>query len=145
MQPSLNTTQITKNIRLVGVPLVKVPQVWGRIFVMLKTAVDQNDGFTMDDVYNNLMQGFSQMWLADNGEIKGVAITQLINYPQKRTCLLLFTAGVDFDHWRHLLTDIESWAVSKGCKDIEFYGRRGWLKKDLGYKPTYVVFRKDLR
>lgn len=120
-------------------------KIWPKIYGILKTAVDQNDGFIMADVYQAISNGTMQLWIAaDRSEIKGVGVTQIYNFPQKRNCLLLFTAGMEFDHWRHLLSDIERWAISQGCKDLEFYGRRGWLKKDLDYTPTTVLFRKIL-
>jgi len=132
-------------MQLLQVPIDFLPKIWPKVHDILKSAVDQNDGFVMIDVYYAILNGTMQLWIAtDNDKIKGVGVTQLVTYPQKLTCLLLFTAGIDFDHWRHLLTDMERWATLQGCKDLEFYGRRGWLKKDLDYTPQTVLFRKIL-
>lgn len=134
-------------MRLIPVPWSYTGGVWPRIEETLKKAVDRNDGYTMEDVYKKIVNREMQLWLADDGkDIKGVAVTQILIYPRKSTCLLLFTAGAEWASWRHLLSDIEDWATQMGCSDFEFIGRRGWLKKDLdGYTAENVVFNKKLR
>lgn len=134
-------------MKLIPISHQDVDKIWPLASEILAPAVARNDGYELEDVFAALRQSRMQLWLADDGtNVKGAGVTQILTYPRKRTCLLLFIAGVDWDSWRHFLTDIEDWAVRLGCDDFEFIGRRGWLKKGLDdYTADTAVFNKKLR
>lgn len=126
-------------MRLEAVPHNHVFFVWKEIAPILKKAVDRSDEYSLHDVLDAILRRDMQLWIAvEDGEIKSAGVTMLQNYPQKRTCLLLFVAGEHFEKWYHLLEDIKKWADLNGCKDIEFIGRPGWKKY---FEETDMVYR----
>jgi len=123
----------------------QVQSVWEMAYEPLKKAVDRNKGFTMDDILDNLLRRMMQMWISVTDENEIEAVAQMQVYPQKKTCLLLFLGGQDTDHWRPFMRDLEQWAIQSGCTDMEFIGRRGWVKIMTDYDPVETVYRKTLR
>jgi len=124
----------------------QVQSVWELAYDPLEKAVKRNKGFTMDDILEALLKRMMQMWISvtDENVVEAVAITQMQAYPQKKTCLLLFLGGQDIDHWKPFMKELEKWAISSGCTDLEFIGRKGWAKIMTDYKPVETVYRKSL-
>lgn len=64
-----------------------------------------------------------QLWAND----KAAAITEIIDFPQKRV-LNVFLAGGDMDHLMDMLDSAKAWGKGEGCSEIIMSGRKGWLR-----------------
>ena len=86
----------------------------------------------------------------DEHSLKGIAVTQWINYPRLSCVRIVLLAGDNaVDDWFvDMMNEIESWARRYGAKRIEEVGRPGWerleRKLNLGFKKSYVTMHKDL-
>ncbi len=108
-----------------------------------------NGEFSAADIEAALGTRAMQLWLMrgrDGGPICGALITEIANYPRRRTAILrLFAADRGLRAaWRPLLPVVEAWARAQGCGGIEVFGRPGWTRI-LDYEPTHVVLRKELK
>ena len=103
------------------------------------------------DVLKELVDGSKQIWLGTlNNEFVATVITQIIDYPKKKTCEICYmggTAGAGILDALGYLESVEDWAIANGCDDIQVFGRRGWLKalKKHGYSSRYTIIGKDLK
>lgn len=64
-----------------------------------------------------------QLWAND----KAAAITEIIDFPQKRV-LNVFLAGGDMEHLMDMLDSAKAWGKGEGCSEIIMSGRKGWLR-----------------
>ena len=136
---------IEQTPELLACPAQDVPKLWRLVWPVLERAVSRQDEFTEQDVYEDLCNKKSQLWLAVEGSrLLGVGVTQIAVYPRKRVCLLLYVAGEGWARWRHLLDGICDWARSQGCAELEFSGRRGWLRKLPDWQFKHVTMSKRL-
>lgn len=86
-----------------------------------------------------------QLWVSIyDYEVNAVAITQLINYPNGRSCYFMLTTGHDRELWQDDIKIIESWAKDNGCCCVEVVGRPGWEKVLKDYEKTHVFLVKDI-
>lgn len=120
-----------------------VKHVWELVAPVLQKAVDRFDGYDMIDVRERCMTAQWQLWTACDDRIRGVMVTCITVYPQKKTCEIIFFAGDGLDEMLPLLSDIEGWAMQNGCSDIELRGRSGWSRVLDGY-DTDTICRKRL-
>jgi len=128
------------------VPLENAVHLWSSVEPVLERAVSRNGGFTMNDILQHVSRGTMQMWLSiQDNEIEAVGITKIEVYPQKKTCLLLFVAGKDYENWKPYLKDLEEWAVKIGCTELKFIGRKGWARIITDYDDNNVMYTKQLR
>lgn len=128
------------------VPGYFVTAMWPRVVDLVRPAIEYFDsGFTEDDILKRLQVSDMQLWVV--GEYEAACITQLIVYPQHKTCLVVALGGDNMESWFDELMDrIETWAHEMGCKYVEEYGRKGWLRvgKKRGYDQVYTVMRKPV-
>ena len=119
--------------------------VWPLIEQYMDGAAEYTYGrFKTADIYNDLIRGHQQLWIAyDEGDIYGVVVTELINYPQMRTLVMHFTGGRKLPKWKNeMLQLLQRFAKDNGCSVIESYGRPGWgrvFERD-GYKARFVYY-----
>jgi hypothetical protein len=89
-----------------------------------------------------------QMWVvgADPHDIKGVIITQIIDYPERRACRYVLVAGWDAAEWIEYDQVISVWAKEAGAEMMEAVGRPGWLRmmKKLGWSSTMRLYEREL-
>lgn len=84
-----------------------------------------------------------QLWVSSNDqEIDAICVTQLINYPNYRTCYFMITTGHNRELWQDGIRIIEDWARENGCRGIEVVCRPGWEKILKDYKKTHVFLEK---
>lgn len=86
-----------------------------------------------------------QLWLAGEGSLRSVLVTEVIAYPQQKACRGVFAAG-DLRDFITGIPMVEGWAKAEGCGSIEFNGRRGWEKPmaAAGYVFDTICMRKEL-
>lgn len=97
---------------------------------------------TLEDVQQGIEAGRLQYWPGVNSAI----ITEIIEYPQKRT-LHFFLAGGNLAEIEAMYPAVEAWGRDQGCTVASTSGRPGWertfLKRE-GWKPRTVVMTKEL-
>ena len=88
-----------------------------------------------------------QLWVKWNDGVQGAFVTQILNYPQFPILLVLLLGSKDFIDWRNEADELlKRFGKDKGCKYIEFFGRKGWgnYLKDIGYKEQTRMFSKEI-
>ncbi len=102
--------------------------------------------YTKQDLIEGVESNDMQLWNAvKDGKVIGIEVTQIIQFPRKKVCNLLLTAGSDLGLWGgELLELIESFAKSQGCDLITGQGRKGWLKiaSGFGFNKQYMAAAK---
>jgi hypothetical protein len=100
------------------------------------------DTHSFEDVRKGIEEDKLQFWPGINSAI----ITEIIEYPQKRT-LHCFLAGGNLAELEVMYPMVEAWGREKGCVFASTYGRPGWertfLKRE-GWTPRTVVMTKEL-
>ena len=72
-----------------------------------------------------------------------IAVTTIIRYPRKTTCLIVL-AGGSLETLRRCLPLVEEWARHQGCQAMEVTGRKGWLRELKDYSQSQVRLWKEL-
>ncbi len=97
---------------------------------------------TFDDVAAMLSKGRLQLWSGPHSAI----VTEIIEYPQKRT-LHFFLAGGNLAELEVMLPGVIDWGRTQGCISASMTGRRGWertfLKRE-GWTANLVVMTKAI-
>lgn len=125
---------------MIGVPSEMVPIVWPEVASMLEDALSYGNGeYELVDIFEAVRSGAMQLWATE----KSVAVTTLIQYPRRTTCLIA-AAGGDLEDLKEHLPLVEEWAIWQGCDAIEVMGRKGWLRVLPDYHQCQVHLRKAL-
>lgn len=133
------------HVRLIGVPVEQIPQVWPRVERLVSRGLTRADGrYRAEDVLRALLGRDMQLWLAAGDRIEAICITEIVRYPRQQRCNLFLCAGAGRRRWIRLLDTIERWARTQGCVAIELQARPGWLRVLHGYRQTHVLLRKEL-
>ena len=128
---------------LVGIYAELVPAIWQEARPLIASALARgNGGFAEEDILGALLSREMQLWLYVEGRIKGVVVTELVNYPRLRACLLVLCAGTDIQGWIHHIETLERWASAQGCEVIEAYGRRGWARLLKGWEQRTMLMKE---
>lgn len=126
---------------------------WDSAKGFIERSFEYCDGkYNLDFIKNAIIQTDMQMWIAVdahyNHKIKGVCVTQIVNYPCSRRCLIVFMGGEDIDKIAIHCHDIFKWSKQNGCDAIEIFGRPGWArtlnKASMNFKKINDVIRFDI-
>lgn len=129
-----------------GISHSTLPHIWEYVAPLLERALAHAHGeYELEDLRQLIQSGHMQLWIASTTtELRGVVVTELLTYPQKRVCHFVFVSGDDLDSWLGLEQVIEVWAYQRGAEIIRGMGRRGW-KRALavhGFEESYTMFDK---
>jgi hypothetical protein len=132
------------------VPTQLVYTYWESVGLLLCKAEPFTYGrYTVDDMHTSVMNGTHQLWVVSEGyEVKGVVLTTIAYYPQKKCLSLDFIAGDDGWEWKDLMLDaLRKWAVYNNCDTLESVGRPGWegIFKDDGFKKLGVAYELPVK
>lgn len=121
-----------------------IDQWWPLIEPFVARGLEYADGkYTTDDIREGLKARQYQLWIANT--LDSIAITQVIDYPQKRVCLVVMVAGNYMDRWvEEMETTFAMWGKERGCHTIEAFCRPGWEKVLKGWDKLHVVLRREL-
>lgn len=128
----------------------EILQRWSDISPLIQEALDKGQGEnTLVDHMRNLLDFKTHCWLiTDDKEIKGVLLTEFIQYTRHKTLHVITLSGSDFSDWVYLYPVIEKFAKEGGATAVEQWGRSGWAKvlPQLipGFEQAYVVMRKNI-
>ena len=94
---------------------------------------------TFDDVQEGILSGRMQIWPAP----RGVAITEIIQYPRKKV-IHCFLAGGEMDQILDMIDSAVAWGKTQGCESLTLSGRLGWdrVLRPYGFKPVLVTMEK---
>lgn len=142
-EPPVETTELG----FAGIPHTEIPRAWRYVQTGVVELCEQSDGtFEARDVFKALLDKDMQLWILHQGEeYVGFIITQIIDYPQARACSIFMVHGKDRKKWLHFEAELDEWAKAQGCKIMESYARKGWLKV-MGeeWKVSSTLVRKEL-
>jgi len=118
--------------------------VWKDIKEYMDGAAKYTHGrYKTEDIYNELCKGNQQLWIAYDDKVYGAVITEIMQYPQKRTLIMHFTGGVELPKWKdEMLSVLRSFAKDNQCDCIESYGRTGWKRifKNDGFTSKFMFY-----
>jgi len=108
--------------------------------------------YSLDFIKNAIIQTDMQLWVAIEAQgdhrIKGACVTQIVNYPRSKRCVIVFMGGEDIDKIAIHCHDIFRWSKENGCDAIEIFGRPGWArtlnKASMNFKKINDVIRFDI-
>jgi hypothetical protein len=116
---------------------------WPRAAPLVRAALERGEGsYSESDIARALLSGAWQLWLAERGEVVALGITEIIDFPRKRKCLLRYLAG-DMEAIAEHAPQIEAWAIDHGCHIIMAHGRKGWARH-WNWPVCHVVLEKQL-
>ena len=123
-------------------------KIWDKVGPMLQKVVDHTEGELLpEDFLDNIVNGYMHLWLSvEDTEITMVMVTQIIEYPRRKTLRIIAIAGENFKETHSQFNDmIESFAIQAGCSGLELWGRKGWKKMLPYWESNYIVFTKNLK
>lgn len=93
------------------------------------------------DVLSLIEDGFMQSFAV--GETW--AITQILDFPQKRVCEIFILAG-ELGQIEEVMAEVEAYARAKGCQIMRGYGRAGWAHytRPRGWTDDTRIYLKEL-
>lgn len=93
------------------------------------------------DIVDGVVSGRMQLWPAD----RGVAVTEIVEYPRKRV-LHVFLAAGEMDQLIDMIGDAERWGFAHGCKYVTVAGRTGWRRVlgKHGWRESVAVMEKEI-
>ena len=122
-------------LRLAGVEPERLFEVWPRVSAWVEAACAR-PGCDLRPVELFVAAANREaqliVGLDEVGEIIAAAVTQVREYPDRRTCWVLVVGGA-WANWRSALSAVEAGARRSGCSAVEFVGRRGWRRVLPGY------------
>ena len=127
------------------IPPLAVIHEWPRVAPLIRSALERGEGSYVEaDVAMACMGGMWQLWLVERGgEVAALCVSEIVNFPRKKKCLLRYLAG-DWAAIEAHIPDIECWAREQGCDVLEGYARKGWVRKMPDWTECYVIMQKEL-
>lgn len=129
---------------IVGIPHAQIEQWWPLIEPLVAKALKYADGkYAPENVLEGLKARQYQLWMAN--VLDAICVTQIINYPQKRVCIVFLAAGKNMHRWVNEMDEtISAWARERGCKSIEMHGRPGWERVLMHNKKLHISLGREL-
>jgi len=103
--------------------------------------------YKAEDIKQMCQSQQMQLWVMFDGEVKGAIVTQILKYPRFSILLGLLISADNFIEWRDKVDEtLIGFGKDKGCKYLEFFGRKGWgnYLKDINYKEQVRMFSKEI-
>lgn len=136
---------------IIRVPPDYLDGLWPVVSLRIEVALRHAQGeLNVADVLELAKKGEAQVWTIngkDSKQLYGVAVTQVVNYPQMRAVRIVTLGGHSLDKWARNLNDaIEDFAREHGARRLEAFGRKGLVKmlEELAFRPAYVALVKEV-
>lgn len=113
---------------------------------MLEPAVARANGhWDIWSLISYLLAGSMYLWISmRDGEIEAALVARIVDYPRMRTLDIPFVGGKNRQHWLTHESELVEWAKANGCKRMEGYVRKGWLRVLKDWKIQSTCIYKDL-
>lgn len=145
-------------MKISAIPPNLIHEVAPQCLEYLRRLEDMNFGrYRAEDLLELAAQpGEFALWIAfedggDNIIIKGVAVTQIVQYPRLLSLFVIAVSGDDMKRWIvPMVSTLRSYGESCGCTIWEAWGRSGWqalMKKKSpqnGVRQTAVLMEGPL-
>lgn len=124
---------------------------WDAVTPLIIKGLKRTDGeYSLKDYQDYIESQYWDLWIAvnlDTKEIQGVAITEIVKYPNFNELLMRMVIGKQFN--KFLLeteTQFQEFAKENNCKRLVLYGRKGWLRvlNKINWKEGYTVMTKNI-
>ena len=129
------------------IPAACVHIVWDKVKPLIQRAIDKGNGdcFCVEDILSFLENRDMQLWIHPSENLS-CCVTQIVTYPQKKVCQIIFVAGSKMGQWLSCDEQIAAWAKTNGCTRLEAACRDGWLRvlSKKNWRKSSVIIRKDL-
>jgi hypothetical protein len=126
-------------------------QYWHELAPLLQKSIDHGQQeSTLTDYLRKVLNYQAQLWVFfDNDNcMKGCGLTQFLDYSTHKTLHIIACTGNNWDTWAKGYYDVEDFARKHGCKRVEMWGRKGWLRRlpkvIPGWEQAYVVMTKEI-
>lgn len=127
-----------------------LPAIWPSVEQYIIQAIDAHNyreydtWFFLDQIQRQRMQ----LWVLYDAEgVKGVMLTQLLQFCGEHICDIPITAGGSIEDWQEfMVTVVEPWAKEFKCSRIEFRARKGIGRAlaNYGYHVEDVILTKHI-
>jgi hypothetical protein len=122
---------------------------WGAAGPLIDKAVQRFSGvMALDDVYSDLKEGKSLLWMiVIEGDLVAAMTTKMVNYPLKRSIVIDFIGGSRFGEWMETaLDELKRIGLQTGVSMIEANGRKAFEKiaPSAGFKPSYTHYEMEI-
>ncbi len=102
-----------------------------------------NGRFRLIDAYKFIVEKDWVLWCSvRDKKIEAIAITEILQYSQKKMCHVRIMSGKDYANWVELEQGIADWALSIGCHGMESIARKGWSKVFKQYEFTHIFLER---
>lgn len=138
------------DVRVQGVPADDARLWWPQVGQWCENALVYAGGMlNLKDIQKAVAERDMQMWLIHEGEeLRAVCITQIHAFPRAKALEVIILGGSGMDRWLQELLDVlEKFAAAHGCKAVNAYGRRGWIKvlRPWEWCELAVVISKEVK
>lgn len=143
----MSTAEQIQPAELWGVHRDDVDETWPLVRHFIDEALERGGRHTPDEVYEDLMDGKAQLWVAwgsDPVEFLGVMVTYIQRHPLSTILRIWLCVGKDRKRWVHHLPVVEAWAKEQGCDAVVAVVRPGWEKVLTEYQKTHVTLEKTI-
>ena len=104
-----------------------LPAAWSLYAPLVRRVLMASEGsYNERDVLLALLAGQWRLWAcgALDEEPASICITEIVNFPRQRKCLVRYIAG-EWEHFERNLNQMETYARGEGCNLIDAYMRKG--------------------
>lgn len=102
--------------------------------------------YSPDDFLKIILSGDATLWIGStNDRIDGAAITDIIQFPNKKYARVTIGMGENPLDLSTFITEFEQWAKLNGCEGVQSEMRPGFSKCFVseGWRNTHVLMEKS--
>lgn len=127
------------------IPALAIIHEWPRVAHLVRTALARGDGsYAEGDVAWYCIGGAWKLWLVESeGEVTAICITEIVNFPRQRKCLLRYLVG-SMEAIEPHIRAIEDYARREGCQVLNGFARKGFVRWAPDWTQKHVVMEKEL-
>lgn len=130
------------------VPTANIEGVWGAVERFIGLACEAGfEKYSPGDFLKTLLEEKAQLWLGiSEGRIEAAAITDVIQFPNKKYARVTIGMGERPDDLESFITAFEAWAKSIGCDGVQSDMRPGFASQfaKQGWKKSHILMEKSL-
>jgi hypothetical protein len=124
----------------------QIDHYWADILQCLASCPGYYEFYTPEWTYERAKSGDLQIWGLSDGVIRGIVISQIVNFPRQRVFEVLGAAGVELLNYFDEMEEIfEFIAEDSGCQTMQARVRPGierLLKKKKVLKRAVWIYRQ---
>jgi len=126
------------------IPSNRIDLVWDDVKDYIQSGVDSTNGrVRLKDAIDFIKSKDWVLWVSvRDKKIEAIAITEILQYSQKKMCHVRIMSGENYANWVGLEQGIAEWAKSIGCHGMESIARKGWAKVFKEYDMSHVFLER---